>query len=45
MRIFDRPELENERRTYIFKESTIHVEGKEYACSEEFFQKIEANAF
>ena len=45
MRIFDRPELENERRTYIFKESLIHVEGKEYACSEEFFQKMKPTPF
>jgi hypothetical protein len=45
MRIFDRPELENERRTYIFKESLIHVEGKEYACSEEFFQKSKPKPF
>ena len=45
MRIFDRPELENERRTYIFKESLIHVEGKEYACSEEFFQKSKPTPF
>ena len=45
MRIFDRPELENERRTYIFKESTIHVEGKEYACSEAFFQKMKPTPF
>jgi hypothetical protein len=45
MRIFDRPELENERRTYIFKESPFHVEGKEYACSEEFFQKMKPTPF
>ena len=45
MRIFDRPEFENEHRIYIFKESTIHVEGKEYACSEAFFQKMKPTPF
>ena len=45
MRIFDRPELENERRILNFTESPIHVEGKEYACSEEFFQKMKPTPF
>jgi predicted NAD-dependent protein-ADP-ribosyltransferase YbiA (DUF1768 family) len=45
MRIFDRPELENERRILNFTESPIHVEGKEYACSEEFFQKSKPTPF
>ena len=45
MRIFDRPELENERRTFNFTESPILVEDKEYACSEEFFQKSKPTPF
>ena len=45
MRIFDRPEFENERRILNFTESPIHVEGKEYACSEEFFQKSKPTPF
>ena len=45
MRIFDRPELENERRTFNFEESPIHVDDREYSCSEDFLQNSKPTPF
>ena len=45
MRIFDWPELENERRTFNFEESPIRVDDREYPCSEDFLQNPKPTPF
>ena len=45
MRIFDRPELENERRTFTFEESPIRVNDRAYPCSEDFLQNAKPTPF
>jgi hypothetical protein len=45
MRIFDRPELENERRTFTFEESPIRVNDRAYPCSDDFLQNAKPTPF